>query len=78
LIVLYLVYKKVKSAKTKTVIENRTVLQPNIILNENLFSLKRKMLLLKESHQRGFIKDDTYRRTKERLERLINQERGKE
>src|SRR3989344_288797 len=78
LVILYMVYKKVRSAKTKTLIKNKTVLQPNIILNENLSSLKRKMMLLKESHRRGFIKDNTYRRTKERLERLINQERGKE
>ena len=78
LVILYMVYKKVRSAKTKTVIKNKTVMQPNIILNENLSSLKRKMMLLKESHRRGFIKDDTYHKTRERLERLINQERGKE
>ncbi len=78
LIILYLVYKKVKSAKTKTVIKNKTVMQPNIILNEDLSSLKRKMMLLKESHRRGFIKDNTYHKTKEKLESLINKERGKE
>ena len=79
-VVIFMIYysKKQSEKKTTETVCRVSPVKTKIIVTADKSSLKRKLALLKESHRRGFIKDDTYHKTRERLERLINQERGKE
>lgn len=79
--------KKVKKGKTivqqKTIIKHRTIIKPETIFKKKTIIQKifqrdysetrRKLALLKEGYRKGYIKEETYRSTKAKLEGLMRE-----
>lgn len=73
--------RKVKTLKTPTVIKQRTIIKqktirrtivkPKIIIKRDMSEYKRKLATLREGYKRGYIKEDTYRKLKAKLEEII-------
>lgn len=73
--------KKVKTLKTPTVIKQRTIIKqktihktiirPKTIIQRDMSEYRRKLATLREGYRRGYIKEDTYRKLKAKLEEII-------
>ncbi len=73
--------KKVKTLKTPTIIKQRTIIKqktvqrtivkPKTIIKRDMSDYRRKLATLREGYNRGYIKEDTYRKLKGRLEEII-------
>ena len=73
--------KKVKVQKTKTIIKQRTIIKhrtiqrtvvkPKTIIKRDMSDYRHKLATLREGYNRGYIKEDTYRKLKGRLEEII-------
>lgn len=76
--------KKVKTFRTPTVIKQRTIVKqrtirrtivrPKIIIKRDMSEYRRKLATLREGYRRGYIKEDTYRKLKTKLEEIIQKE----
>lgn len=85
LVVLYLLHKRVKKKhrpivklnRTRTIIKKHTIIKPKTIIKRKTIvkpdhsGLKRKLSLLKESYRRGYIKKDTYKNTKYKIQKMM-------
>lgn len=73
--------RKVKTMKTPTVIKQRTivkqktiqrtVIKPKTIIKRDMSEYRRKLATLQEGYRRGYIKEDTYKKLKAKLEEII-------
>ena len=73
--------KKVKTLKTPTIIKQRTIVKqkiiqrtivkPKTIIKRDMSDYRRKLATLREGYSRGYIKEDTYRKLKGKLEEII-------
>ncbi len=66
----------IKPIIRQPIIKEKTIVKPTTIINRTVIKddfsgLKRKLSLLKESYRRGYIKKETYRKTKREIKRLI-------
>lgn len=72
LIVLYVLHRRV--GRAKTIVKKQTIIKPRTIktiVQQDRYALQRKLALLRESHERGFIKEETYLQSKAELEKLL-------
>ncbi|GEM_PF-4002336 len=67
--------RKITKSKTQTIIKERTiqrtVVKPKTIIKRDMSEYRRKLTLLKEGHSRGYIKEDTYKKLKGKLDEII-------
>ena len=75
IVILYILHRRTKKIRTKTIIRQERVLQPKIIMKMDAAPLRRKLSLLKESYERGYIKEESYAKAKAELERQIQKMR---
>ena len=72
LVLLYFTHRKIRKTKTrKTVIKQKTVVVPRTIVKKEATGLRRKLSLLRESKEKGFIRSNVYKKTRSELKKLI-------
>ncbi|HLD01233.1 MAG TPA: Ig domain-containing protein [Candidatus Nanoarchaeia archaeon] len=74
-VILLLLHKKIR--KPKTIIQNNTVRKTvnRVIVKTDPTNLRRKLSALKESYERGFIQEKTFRQAEQKLMQLIKENR---
>ncbi len=70
-IILYILHRRTKKIRTRTIVRQERVIQPKIILKADAAPLRRQLSLLKESYEQGYIKKESYVQAKAELERKI-------
>ncbi len=75
LVALYFTHHKIGKAKTTTIIKEKTIVRPKTIIKRDMSEFRRKLAVLKEGYQRGYITEEAYKKTKDKIEQIIEQER---
>lgn len=57
--------------KKETIIKQKTIIQPRTIIMQGASGLRRKLAILKESRERGFISEQAFREGRAKLQKLI-------
>ena len=75
LVGLYFTHRRIGKVKTTTIIKEKTIVRPKTIIKRDMSEFRRKLAVLKEGYQRGYITEEAYKKTKEKIEQIIEQER---
>lgn len=75
LVALYFTHHRIGKAKTTTIIKEKTIIGPKTIIKRDMSGFRRKLAVLKEGYQRGYITEEAYKKSKDKIEQIIEQER---